>query len=66
MERGELSDPGPQPPERRPALRASDADRERVVDILRHAAGEGRLDVEELAERVNAAYAIRTLAELEG
>lgn len=54
-----------EPPEHRPALRASDADRERVVDILRTAAGEGRLDVEELDERVSAAYTIRALSELE-
>ncbi len=65
MEQGEMSDSAAQPPERRPALRASDADRERVVDILRTAAGEGRLDVEELDERVSAAYTIRTLTELE-
>ena len=45
-----MSDPPGQPPERRPSLRASDADRERVVDILRQAAGEGRLVVEELDE----------------
>lgn len=60
-----MSDSAAQPPERRPALRASDADRERVVDILRRAAGEGRLDVEELDERVSAAYTIRTVTELE-
>jgi hypothetical protein len=65
MEQGEMSDSAAQPPERRPALRASDADRERVVDILRTAAGEGRLDVEELDERVSAAYTLRTLTELE-
>lgn len=52
-------------PGRAPALRASDADRERVVDLLRQAAGDGRLDVEELDERTSAAYATRTLAELE-
>ena len=63
---GETSDSAAQPPERRPALRASDADRERVVDILRRAAAdEGRLDLEELDERVSAAYTIRTLTELE-
>jgi hypothetical protein len=45
--------------------RASDAEREAVVARLRHAAGEGRLTVEELAERVDAAYAARTQAELE-
>jgi hypothetical protein len=66
MEQGSMSNSGGgQPPERRPALRASDADRERVVDILRRAAGDGRIDVEELDERVSAAYTIRTLTELE-
>jgi len=65
MEQGARSHPDAEPPERRPALRASDADRERVVDVLRQAAGDGRLDVEELDERVSAAYTIRTLTELE-
>jgi hypothetical protein len=65
MEQGSTSNSGGQPPERRLALRASDADRERVVDILRLAAGDGRLDVDELDERVSAAYTIRTLTELE-
>ena len=45
--------------------RASDAEREAVVARLRHAAGEGRLTVEELAERIDAAYAAKTHAELE-
>ena len=40
---------------RRATLRASDADRERVAERLRHAAGEGRmLDPEELEERLEA------------
>jgi hypothetical protein len=39
-----MSDPGDQ----LPALRASDAEREQTADILRGAASEGRLDVEEL------------------
>ena len=47
-----------------PALRASDADRERVVDILRQAAGDGRLDVDELDERMQRVYATKTVAEL--
>jgi len=47
-----------------PALRASDADRERVADILRQAGGDGRLDVEELDERLQRAYATKTVAEL--
>ncbi len=48
-----------------PTLRASDADRERVVDGLRSHAAEGRLEAEELAERVEAAYRSKTLAELD-
>jgi DUF1707 SHOCT-like domain len=45
--------------------RASDAAREAVVGRLREAAAEGRLTVEELAERIDAAYAARTQEELE-
>ncbi len=45
--------------------RASDAEREAVVARLRNAAGEGRLTVEELDERIDAAYAATTRAELE-
>jgi hypothetical protein len=37
-------------------LRASDADRERVAEVLRRSAGEGRLDAEELERRLEAAY----------
>ena len=48
-----------------PDLRASDADRERAVLTLGRAAGDGRLDVDELEERLQAAYAARTRAELE-
>ena len=47
------------------ALRASDRDRERVVDLLRRHAAEGRLTVEELDERAAAALAARTEPELE-
>jgi hypothetical protein len=46
-------------------LRASDADRERVAEILRQAAGDGRLTLEELDERLDAVYAAKTYAELE-
>jgi Domain of unknown function (DUF1707)/Cell wall-active antibiotics response 4TMS YvqF len=46
-------------------LRASDADRERVADVIRQAAGEGRLTMEELDERLDAVYAAKTYAELE-
>ena len=45
-------------------LRASDADRERVAEILRSAAGEGRLDLNEVDERLSAVYAARTYGEL--
>jgi hypothetical protein len=46
-------------------LRASDADRERVANVLREAAGDGRLTMEELDERLEAVYAAKTYAELE-
>src|SRR5512135_2034827 len=47
------------------SLRASDADRERVAEILREATGDGRLSLEELDERLDAVYAAKTYAELE-
>ncbi|MCI3276646.1 DUF1707 SHOCT-like domain-containing protein [Streptomyces cylindrosporus] len=47
-----------------PELRASHADRDRVVDVLRVAAGDGRLTAEELDERLEAALSARTLSEL--
>jgi uncharacterized protein DUF1707 len=46
-------------------LRASDADRERVANVLRDAAGDGRLTMDELDERLDAVYAAKTYAELE-
>jgi hypothetical protein len=48
-----------------PELRASDSDREQTAEILRRAAGEGRLTMDELEERLHLAYASRTHAELE-
>jgi hypothetical protein len=45
-------------------LRASDADRERVAEKLREAAGDGRLTMDELDERLDAVYAAKTYAEL--
>src|ERR1700691_3081484 len=45
-------------------LRASDADRERVAERLREAAGDGRLTMDELDERLDAVYAAKTYAEL--
>jgi hypothetical protein len=47
-----------------PDLRASHGDRDRVVDALRIAAGDGRLDGEELDTRLERALAARTHAEL--
>ena len=47
-----------------PELRAADSDRERTVAALREHAAAGRLDVEELDERIEAALRARTLAEL--
>ena len=47
-----------------PDLRASDADREAAVEALRHHAVAGRLDSEELEERVEKAYAAKLLSEL--
>ena len=48
-----------------PTLRASDTDRESVVSELREHGAAGRLDVDELEQRVGAAYAARTHGELE-
>jgi hypothetical protein len=45
-------------------LRISDQDRHRVAEVLREAAGEGRIDFEELDERLEATYAARTYADL--
>ncbi|MFC0555098.1 DUF1707 domain-containing protein [Planotetraspora thailandica] len=45
-------------------LRASDADRERVIAALAEAAGDGRLTHDEHEERVGQAYAARTLGDL--
>ena len=46
-------------------LLASDADRDRVADRLRTAAGEGRLTPAELEQRLETAFSARTEAELE-
>jgi hypothetical protein len=49
-----------------PTLRASDTDRESVVSELREHGAAGRLDVDELEQRVGAAYAARTHGDLGG
>jgi DUF1707 SHOCT-like domain len=51
----------PADPPSPPALRASDADRDRVIDVLRAAVGDGRLDPAEFDERLDAALAARTI-----
>jgi len=56
--------PSPDRPGPLPALRASDVERERAADQLRQAAGEGRLTVDELDERLTRCYAAKTVAEL--
>jgi hypothetical protein len=47
-----------------PYLRASDADREHVAQLLRDNAGDGRLDMDELSERLDGVYAARTFGQL--
>jgi hypothetical protein len=46
-------------------LRVSDKEREAVAEQLRVAAGDGRLDLGELEERITAVYSAKTYAELE-
>ncbi|GAA3845321.1 DUF1707 SHOCT-like domain-containing protein [Amycolatopsis tucumanensis] len=46
-------------------IRASDADRERVVTALQQHVGEGRLTLDEFSERSAAAYRSRTRGELD-
>jgi Domain of unknown function (DUF1707) len=45
-------------------LRISDDDRNAVAEVLRRAAGEGRIDLGELDERLEAAYHAKTYGEL--
>jgi DUF1707 SHOCT-like domain len=49
----------------RGALRASDADRERVAERLRQAATEGRLLTDEFEQRLEASFSARTYAQLD-
>ncbi|WP_030658719.1 MULTISPECIES: DUF1707 domain-containing protein [Streptomyces] len=46
-------------------LRASDADRDRIAQILGDAVAEGRLTAEEHSERLDTLYAVKTVGELE-
>lgn len=48
-----------------PHMRASDADRERVADALQRHTAEGRLTLDEFDQRSTAAYAARTIGDLD-
>ena len=50
---------------RHSSLRAADADREAVTERLRQAAAEGRLEPDELEDRVHTALRARTYGELD-
>ena len=54
----------PPGPGDRGRLRVSDADREQTAEVLRRAAGDGRITLAELDERLTLAYAARTYADL--
>ncbi|MER7399720.1 DUF1707 domain-containing protein [Streptomyces sp. NPDC000151] len=60
----DLTKPAQAPPAEA-AIRASDADRDRIAAILREALAEGRLDAEEHAERIDGVYRAKTMGELE-
>ena len=45
-------------------LRISDDDRHQVAEVLRQAAGEGRIDLHELEERLEATYQAKTYGDL--
>lgn len=50
-----------QPP---PELRISDADRHRIAQVLQDAAGDGRLTLDELQERLDRVFAAKTFGEV--
>jgi hypothetical protein len=51
-------------PADRNLMRVSDADRDRASEVLREAAGQGRISMDELDERLELAYAAKTYADL--
>jgi uncharacterized protein DUF1707 len=61
---GDISPRGPHDGAPVDQLRASHQDRDRVIEMLRVAAGDGRLTAEELDERVEVAFSARTYGEL--
>ncbi|HEY3725831.1 MAG TPA: DUF1707 domain-containing protein [Solirubrobacteraceae bacterium] len=46
-------------------IRAGDRDRERAAEILRHHHGEGRIDTDELQERIDRCLQAKTIGELD-
>ncbi|WP_200904117.1 DUF1707 domain-containing protein [Nocardiopsis sp. RV163] len=46
-------------------MRVSDAERDQAAEVLREAAAQGRITLDELDERLNAVYAAKTYADLE-
>jgi Domain of unknown function (DUF1707)/Cell wall-active antibiotics response 4TMS YvqF len=59
-----MTDDSPDPAALALTMRASDADRERVAEVLRDAYVEGRLSPSEHEERLSAVYAAATFGEL--
>jgi hypothetical protein len=57
---GEIENRPPDPS----LLRISDAERQKVAEVLRDAAGEGRIDLEELDERLEMTWGAKTYADL--
>lgn len=47
-----------------PDMRAADSDRDRVAEALREHCAQGRITMDELHERLEAAYAAKTIGEL--
>lgn len=60
-----MSQPTPWEPKNRLEQRVSHEDRDRITEVLRVAAGDGRLSLEELDERLEACFAARTYADLD-
>lgn len=56
--------PEPDQPDQPTQMRISDADRHQVAEVLREAAGAGRIDFTELDERLEAAYAAKVYGDL--
>ena len=51
-------------PADRSLMRVSDADRDQTAEVLREAAGQGRISMDELDERLELAYAAKTYGDL--